>query len=64
MNNNETKLRCVNDRYSNTHQPFDSVEDFQAMCEAVHGEPVPMYEDGGDYYHADTGVRVLTPVAS
>lgn len=54
---------CTNDRYSNTHEPFDSVEDFQAMCMALFDEEADLYEDGGDYYDRHDGALTLTPVA-
>lgn len=35
-------LTCTNDRYTPTAATFATVEEFQAMCLAVHGEPAQL----------------------
>jgi|TARA_Y100000310_G_scaffold95355_3_gene93177 hypothetical protein len=57
-------FKCTNDRYSNTDVLYDSVEDFQSMCEAVHGERADLYADGSIHCDYATGETVLVPAYS
>ncbi len=55
---------CTSDRYDNSpNNRYDSVEDFQAMCEACFGGRVDLYCDGGEWFDRETGEAVLVPVA-
>lgn len=53
---------CTNDRYSNDSDQFDSIEDFQAMCEGCFGQRADL-TDHGDTVTDETGAVVLRRVA-
>jgi|APGre2960657404_1045060.scaffolds.fasta_scaffold291367_1 hypothetical protein len=54
---------CTNDSYCPTADTFESVEDFQAMCEAVFGRRVVLTpRNGGDEWLDESGAVVLQRV--
>jgi hypothetical protein len=53
---------CTNDRYSNDSDTYESIEEFQAMCLACHGERAQL-TDNGDTVTDETGAVVLRRVA-
>jgi hypothetical protein len=57
------KYRCRSDAYDQTGEPFDSVDDFLAMCREVFGEaPTLREQNDGCWYDEHDGERVLEPV--
>ena len=56
---------CTNDRYCNSNETFESVEDFRAMCEQVFGSaPVLLVSPSGVVIEIPSGEIVLREVGA
>lgn len=56
-----TSYLCISDRFCAQPETFSSLDEFQAMCMSVFGEPADLTPNGADYVD-ENGSTVIVVV--